>query len=160
MILNNQQLSEWGEKGGISPFSPSHINPASIDLCWSGNARFSYFSGWSDMVQMESLKLARNGLYLLDTLEYVKVPLDCAGLLLLKTKMGRGGTFLGHVGWVDPGFEGTLTFQFNHLASPNRIITRGDRIVQLVLMRLELVATLNYADIGHYYGQNEPTAPH
>jgi dCTP deaminase len=157
MILNNEQLTKWSSEGGLSPFVPENVNPASIDLRWSGNVRVPSVDGWGDTYNIETLCMAHCGIYLLDTLEYVKMPLDCAGLLLSKTKMGRGGTFLGHVGWVDPGFEGTLTFQLHHVYPMVRTIHREERIVQLVLLGLVEAATLNYGEIGNYHGQSEPT---
>ena len=57
------------------------------------------------------LSLRRDCLYLFDTAEYVNMPADCCGFLTLKSSMGRAGMNMLHMGFVDPGFQGTLSFE-------------------------------------------------
>jgi len=155
--MNNKQINEWGLAGGVSPFSPENVNPASLDLCWSGLLRTDTTIGWSGELNRLSHYLHKGDIVLLDTLEYIKMPLDYCGLILSKTKLGRGGTELGHVGWVDPGFEGTITFQLIHFSRKIRKIEKGERLIQLVLLKLDEAAAISYAEQGNYNGQHGPT---
>lgn len=157
MPLPYQKIIEWGNSGGISPFNPDNVNPASIDLCWSGRVRYPDIYDWGMLETRSALHLRTGSVVLLDTLETVAMPLNLCGMLLSKTKLGRAGTFLGHVGWVDPGFKGTLTFQLHHPVPFTHVINEGDRVLQLVLLEMNESADLNYKDIGTYYGQSTPT---
>ena len=161
MPLNDRQLANWCVNGGIFPFAHTNINQASIDLRWSGRLRTpnARRQDWNDSESYKWYILEPNNVYLLDTLETINMPRDCSGLVLLKTKMGRGATFLGHVGWVDPGFSGTLTFQLHHVFPFDRKIVKEERIVQLVLLRMDEPSQTSYKDTGNYYGQKEPTIP-
>ena len=157
--MNNQQINEWCAAGGVSPFYPEHVNSASLDLCWSGLVKFDSVTGtgWSTAYNLDQLTMFRGEIYLLDTLERIKMPLDYCGLILSKTRIGRGGSEIGHVGWVDPGFEGTITFQLIHFSRAERTIDKGDRLIQLVLLKLDEETAVSYSEKGNYNGQYGPT---
>jgi len=162
MILPYQTLILWAESGGIDPFNLEHINSASIDLCWSGRFRIAVDDelvpdGWSKETHAERLVLQRGDLYLLDTLEYIRMPLDCAGMLALKSSLGRKGLEHLHAGFFDPNFEGTATLEVENRHPRLLAIERGQRIVQLALIRTEVVPSVNYAQTGRYQGQRGPT---
>lgn len=163
MILPYQTLILWAESGGIDPFDIMLVNSASIDLRWSGafciavDDELAAPDGWSKEMHAERLVLRRGDLYLLDTLEYIKMPLDCAGELALKSSMGRRGLEHLHAGFFDPGFEGTATLEVENRHPRLLAIERGQRIVQLALIRTEVVPSVNYAQTGRYQGQRGPT---
>ena len=161
MILPYQTIMAWAESGGIDPFDPALVNPASIDLRWSGAFRIAsddgLTDGWSKKMHADRLVLRRGDLNLLDTLEYIKMPLDCAGSLALKSSMGRQGLEHLHAGFFDPGFEGTATLEVENRHPRILAIEQGQRIIQLALMRCEEVPEVNYAQTGRYQGQRGPT---
>lgn len=162
MILPYQTLTTWAESGGIDPFNSEHVNPASIDLCWSGCFRIAVDDeltpdGWSKRMYAERLVLRSGDLYLLDTLEYIKMPQDCAGVLALKSSLGRKGLEHLHAGFFDPEFEGTATLEVENRHPRILVIERGQRIVQLALMRCEEMPSVTYAQTGRYQGQTGPT---
>ena len=158
MILSDLQLRQWGWHG-VVPFSHDNVNPASIDLTWSGKYRCSGAGGgWGEPRELSSpivLSLRRDCLYLFDTAEYVNMPADCCGFLTLKSSMGRAGMNMLHMGFVDPGFQGTLSFEVQAVGPLPLSIEPGQRIVQIVLMRLETEPEKVYN--GHYQGDREPT---
>lgn len=163
MILPYQTIMVWAESGGIDPFDPTLVNPASIDLRWSGSFciasddELANPGGWSKEMHVDRLVLAAGNLYLLDTLEYIKMPLDCAGMLALKSSMGRLGLEHLHAGFFDPGFEGTATLEVENRHPRPLAIERGQRIVQLALIRCEEMPSMTYAQTGRYQGQTGPT---
>ena len=162
MILPYQTIIAWAKSGGIDPFDSTLVNPASIDLRWSGrfriasNDELANLNGWSKEMHADRLVLAAGSFYLLDTLEYIKMPPDCAGMLALKSSMGRQGLEHLHAGFFDPNFEGTATLEVENRHPRPLVIEREQRIIQLALMRCEEAPTVNYAQTGRYQGQRGP----
>ena len=173
MIWNDVLLERWARQGGVKPFEPSFINPASIDLAWSGRWRWympefvldfdedghvkpGVKSGWSDVMEGEQVVLHHNIFYLLDSLEYIRMPLSAAGILYMKSSMGRKGLEHSHAGFVDPGFEGTLTWEISILCPNDIILKRGQPVMQLVLEQCHLPRK-PYIETGRYNGQRVPT---
>lgn len=172
MIWNDERIAGWASSGGVSPLNSNHINPASIDLSWSGRWRiarrgglkidehnsFVYVEqGWSDISDEDYLDLHPNCFYLLDTLEYVKIPLDAVGKLFLKSSAGRMGIEHLHAGYVDPGFSGTLTLEIEIRVPWSVRIERGQRLVQLTLEQMIAPAVHPYSEVGRYQDQRVPT---
>jgi dCTP deaminase len=159
MIIPDYMLMEWARfEEGLTPFAPELINPASVDLRWSGRVKTMMIYGdWSEMFECDRLALKPNGLYLLDTLEYIKVPSRWAGLLALKSSMGRLGLEHLHAGFFDPGFEGTATLEIKNMRpSSDIVLTKGQRIVQMVFYQMVTVPDRDYHKTGRYNGQNKP----
>jgi len=156
MILCDWQLKKWARGGGLNPFEASCINPASVDLRWSGRFRLAQIEGWGPLITVEDGWVFKPGLfYLLDTLETASMPSACAGFLALKSSLGRRGLEHLHAGWVDPGFRGTLTLEVAVRAPWDVELVKGESIVQLILERLEKKPSMVYS--GHYQDQMGPT---
>lgn len=158
MIWNDVMIRDWAMAGGVSPFVAENVNPASIDLRWSGRVRFAQHTGdlWSPVVEAEELVLYGGQLVLLDTLEYVNMPETAAGSLMLKSSMGRKGLEHLHAGYFDPGFEGTATLEITNMHPQPVTLKRGDRIVQLVMMAMTAPPIKSYQHTGRYNGQTSP----
>jgi deoxycytidine triphosphate deaminase len=160
MIWPDSLLKQWAESGGLSPFEPANVNPASVDLRWSGKSKLAlgtYFKNkWSLLEDSDTLILYPNQLYLLDTLEYIKMPVNAAGILMLKSSIGRQGLEHLHAGFFDPGFCGTATLEIINVSPRIVTITRGQRIVQLALQQMLTAPEISYAYTGRYNGQSEP----
>lgn len=156
MILPDYMIAEWAKNGGITPYDEAMVNPASIDLRWSGRYRIAKVTGWSDVMEADVLKLQKGIFYLLDSLEYITMPDDCAGILALKSSMGRQGLEHLHAGYADPKFMGTLTMEIENRAPWELAIKRNQPILQLILERMEAVPYKGYDKTGRYNGQNTP----
>ncbi len=157
MIYPDYMLRKWCEAGGVSPYQPENINPASIDLTWSGRYKLAHVSGWGDMIDADSLIVEPGRLYLLDTAEYIGMPLQACGVLYLKSSMGRRGFEHLHAGFVDPGFTGNLTLEVINCAPWNIVLSRGQRIIQLQLQQMIGVPDKSYLETGRYNYQVGPT---
>lgn len=163
MIWNDRYIGDWAAAGGVQPYDPAMVNPASIDLRWSGRyrvyvpSRVDAKGGWSDVKTVESLVLAPGGFYLLDSLEVINMPEDAAGMLCLKSSLGRLGLEHSHAGWVDPGFhDATLTWEIHTLSPDGLTILSGQKLMQLVMMEC-IVPDKSYSVTGRYNGQKVPT---
>ena len=129
MIWGSEALHEWALKGGIYPFDHKCVNPASIDLSISNEIkRF----GAIEIERKNSFMLYPGEGLLASTIEYIKMPSNAAGALYLKSTMGRKGLDHCLAGWIDPGFEGSITLELH----AHKVITLypGERVIQLVLM--------------------------
>ena len=155
MIVPDFELFEWA-KANCNPFNPLNINPASIDLTWSGRVRIAEKEGWGELQELDTLTLEPGQFYLMDTTEYIKIPSDCVGFLALKSSSARKGIEHLHAGFFDPGFEGTATLEMEVRSPWSVEIEKGQRIVQLVLMQMRFAPYRDYREKGHYQGQQEP----
>jgi len=99
----------------ITPYSVECQQPASYDLRAAG----------------ESL-LPKGTCTLVNTLEWVEIPMDLAGTLRCRSSFGRRGILLG-AGFVDPGFRGQLTLCLTNFGNDDLIVRKNDRVVQMIL---------------------------
>lgn len=156
-IWPDWKIREWIQNDdGVIPVNLVRINPASIDLGWSGRYRVAEPSGWGDLHQARELEIAPRGFLLLDTAEYVSMPPAAVGFLMLKSSLGRQGLEHLHAGYFDPGFHGTATLEvFN--AAPWVVKIRIDQpIVQLAIMDMKGRPDRSYRETGRYNGQKVP----
>lgn len=157
MIIPDFEIRQWAKNGGIAPYDTECINPASIDLRWSGNVKIAMDNGWHDFGNVDEKIFYPGALYLLDTLEYIKIPPCWAGELMLKSSLGRQGLEHLHAGWFDPGFEGTGTLEIKNMAPWPITLKRGQKIVQMAFHELKALPEKSYQVTGRYNGQRGPT---
>lgn len=155
MILPDYLLKDWAGNGGLTPYDPECVNPASVDLRWSGRYRTCTHLGWSDVKESDELIIQPGHLHLLDTMEVVNMPIDCCGMITLKSSMGRQGLEHLHAGFFDPGFCGTATLEM-HVVGPHAVtLVKGQRVVQITIM--EMIDKPNNIYAGKYQGDLAPT---
>jgi dCTP deaminase len=154
VILPDFQIGRWITAGGVVPADQELINPASLDLRLGANI-INLQTGANQPIPDIGYLLKPGMAILASTLEYIKIPTDCAAAVYLKSSLARKGLDHALAGWVDPGFEGELTLEL-HSHRP-LILLPGQKIVQLVLMRMEFAPVRSYQVTGHYNGQRGPT---
>lgn len=151
MILPDFKLKLWAEVGGLTPFNPAHINPASVDLTM-GQSYIDLATGEKHQLN-EPFELTPGQAILATTNEYIRLPGAYAGSVYLKSSLARQGLDHALAGWVDPGFEGDLTLEL-HSHRPVTLMP-NQRIVQLVLWIMQMEPDSIYN--GRYQGQRGPT---
>jgi len=151
VILPDFKLRQWAFGGSVEPFDPTCINPASIDL----RVSTTLVTPLSGPVEGDgaTIRILPGSPFLFCTIEYIKMPNDCSGVVYLKSSLARQGLDHALAGFVDPGFEGQLTLEL-HAHCPI-VLTHGQRVIQLVLSRLESEPEVVYN--GKYQGQTGPT---
>lgn len=88
--------------------------------------------------------------FLVSSREFMNMPDDIIGMIWIRSSYARKGV-LGSFGLVDAGFRGNLTLTFyNSSAEPIQIIS-GDRIAQIVFIRLESSADQSYSERSGNY---------
>ena len=167
MYLNHHEIEELIAAGHMQNCDPSCINAASLDLRLGDTVLIEQFTNKlidyrrRDKLDMQEVKLDEGGFivrpgefFLAHTIEVCNFPDDMAALFRIKSSMGRIGLEHMDAGWVDPGFHGALTLEFQNVTRSHSIVLRpGDKIGQLVFMRGNPVpAELSYRVKGNYNG--------
>src|SRR3569833_775949 len=95
------------------------------------------------------------------THEWVELPDDVVARIEGKSSLGRLGLIVhATAGFVDPGFEGTLTLEITNLTRVPIKLYPGLPITQLSFIELDEPAQVPYGspELGaHYHGQVEAT---
>jgi len=149
MILTDRYYFEHGPEL-VDPWDPELVNPASLDLRIGGAAR-----GQSQtLVRDYNGELTCDKLYvdteftpgalvpawrsvLVPTLETVRIPDDCAGIIRLKSSRAREGWQLAGAEFLDPGFVGVLSLAVSNGVRGGGVLPHGQKFCQLILFRTE-----------------------
>ncbi|MCD6106348.1 MAG: dCTP deaminase [Thermoplasmata archaeon] len=167
MILSDRDIRELlaGGELVIEPLGDGQIQPASVDLRLADEylvidplatgvldvaGRPTYRRIKSDRitVQPHSFILGR-------TVEYVRIPKGYTAFVEGRSSIGRLGLFIENAGWVDPGFEGTITLELYNANAVPIVLRAGMRICQIVIVKLLSEAEKPYS--GKYQGQRSVT---
>lgn len=165
MILSDKSLQSMIAKGelAVEPLTPESIQPASID-CRLGTHFLIVEDFNMKSIDMDSEVLYReydgetitippHSFLLATTMEWVKLPNDLTAFVEGRSSIGRLGLFIQNAGWVDPGFEGTITLELYNANSLPITLTAGRRICQLVFCKMDQAAANPYR--GKYQGQKK-----
>lgn len=167
MILSDASIREYLDSGKLSidPLTPEQLQPASVDLRLSNHflkvdenrfdaIRLDADIAYQELVQTE-IVIPPHSFLLASTKETIRLPDDLTAFVEGRSSIGRIGLFIQNAGWVDPGFEGTITLElFNANRLPIRL-QEGRRVCQLVFARLDRAAENPYS--GKYQGQHRAT---
>lgn len=163
MIVSDGTLRSMIAEGSIvvEPLEPYQIQPASIDLRL-GRQFLKLDENTLDAVSLDSelpyVKLEKDEIIippqtflLATTVELIRLPANVTAFVEGRSSIGRIGLFIQNAGWVDPGFEGTITLElFNANRLPIRLAS-GRRICQIVFAFMDQAAAAPYS--GKYQGQ-------
>ena len=166
MIISHETLKQLMAKElvVVDPISESQIQPASIDLTL-GNHFLKVDENAVDHItldeELQYLDLFTNEIVipplsflLAVTRERVKLPNNLTAFVEGRSSIGRIGLFIQNAGWVDPGFDGTITLElFNANRLPIRLRS-GRRICQIVFSQLDRTTDRPYQ--GKYQHQSAP----
>lgn len=175
-MLSDAEIRRAIDHGGlvVSPIEDEQIQPASIDLRLASIARLYHQSAQpvdptdettfplhttaplSDPLSDWLSDWLLPGEFVLgSTIERVALPLDIGARIEGKSTLGRLGLVV-HVtaGYVDPGFDGTLTLELLNVAQWPIRLSYGMRIAQLSFDRCGEPST-GYR--GRYQGQDGVT---
>lgn len=182
MILSDRTIRGLAENCGlIEPFDEDQLQPCSYDVRL--DSRIKRFVKTNDSVihiidgsskelhgvSMDTLNLTnmayalRPGEFILgSTVEAVSIPDYLACRFEGKSSLGRIG-LTTHVtaGFIDPGFQGTITLEIKNENQFPILLKPGMLIGQLCFIRLNTKVDRMYGSAGlgsHYQNQSGPTA--
>jgi dCTP deaminase len=160
----------------IDPWDDAMVQPASVDLRLGPSFRvFHNFRVESiDLAEpptnlTEHVRIAPDEAFVIHpgefvlgrTEERVALPDDLVARIEGKSSLGRLGLIVhATAGFVDPGFEGTLTLEITNLTRVPIKLWAGKPIAQLSFMTLDAPAQRPYGhpELGsHYHGQVDAT---
>ena len=160
----------------IDPWEPDMIQPASVDL--KLGTSFRVFHNHQirhidladpprDLTELVTVAdgeefVIHPGEFVLGrTAERVEMPDDLVSRIEGKSSLGRLGLIVhATAGFVDPGFQGSLTLEITNFNSVPIVLRPGLPIAQLSLMALDAPAERPYGheDLGsHYQRQTDAT---
>jgi deoxycytidine triphosphate deaminase len=138
----------------VDPWDPTLVNPASLDLRMGVTALVLGSAHQPQPVDLASgYAHPPQQTLLLSTLETIRIPIDCAGIVRLKSSSARAGWRLAGAEFLDPGFEGIVTLSLSHGAHDPIGIQIGKRFAQLIVLRTEGIPIESYQ--GKYQGATQ-----
>jgi dCTP deaminase len=177
-VLSDGTIRRLVEEGRIriEPWDPGMVQPASVDLRLGPSFRVFHNhrvaaidlddppENLTEAVVVEDGEpfVIHPGEFVLGrTEEWVSIPDDIVARIEGKSSLGRLGLIVhATAGFVDPGFEGTLTLEITNLTRVPIKLYASRPIAQLSFMTLDRPAERPYGhpDLGsHYQGQIEAT---
>jgi dCTP deaminase len=174
MVLSDRTIREQLAAGRlvIDPFEDGLVQPSSVDVRVASqfrvfrNNRRPYIDvrqpsdDLTDVVEIaedEPFILHPGEFVLGSTLERVELPDDLVARLEGKSSLGRLGLLIhSTAGYIDPGFEGTITLELSNVARLPISIWSGMAIGQISFLQMTTPVDSPYR--GKYRGQTGPTA--
>jgi dCTP deaminase len=178
MVLSDRSIKEQLLAGRvrIEPLDAEDIQPSSVDLHLGTkfqvfrNSRYPYIdptreqSGLMEMVSAspeEPFVLHPGEFVLGATIERIVLPDDIVARLEGKSSLGRLGLLIhSTAGYIDPGWDGTLTLELSNVANLPIVLTPGMAIGQISFTQLTTPVDRPYGTPGlgsRYQGQSDPT---
>lgn len=155
MILSDKSIRN-AIQNGLIEVSPGvnfdQIQPASLDVRLGSEI---YEINNDDRRVEETHVLEPGRRYLGHTKETIDLPNNIAAQLAGRSSIGRQGVIVHKTaGWIDPGFNGTITLELMNLGNEPVELETGERVAQLVFFVLDLKSS-GYD--GKYQNQDTPT---
>lgn len=163
MVLSDRDLKKFikEKKLRFEPkLKPDQIGPASIDLRLSSEFKLFDVSKHSlldikkglpknfmtsrHMERGERFILHPSSFILASTLEYISVPDDISIKVEGKSTLARMGILVHTAGFVDPGFEGTITLEISNQSNLAVALYPGMYICQIAAQQLSSPAEVPY----------------
>jgi len=178
MVLSDRTIREQLLAGRIriEPLETDDIQPSSVDIHLGSrfqvfrNSRYPFIdpqmeqSGLMEMVESsaeEPFVLHPGEFVLGATVERVALPDDIVARLEGKSSLGRLGLLIhSTAGYVDPGWEGTITLELSNVANLPIVLTPGMPIGQISFMTMTTPVDRPYGSPelrSRYQGQTDPT---
>lgn len=142
----------------ITPFDPTLVNPASLDVRLGENIlveterRGLIPVNISIHSKENPYKLLPNDFILAETMETFNMPDNIGAQFALKSSLARAGFEHLLAGWIDPGFSGSvLTLELkNALRLDFLPLWPGMRIGQIIFHEMSAVPLKSYKLTGRY----------
>ena len=175
MILVDHQIRKLCEEGLVTPYDPSLVNPASLDLRLGNwikvEADLKIGQGWANSVayddvciekfsQEKPYWLAPNQFILAESMEVFHMPDNVCGKYVQKSSRAREGMDHLNAGYADCGWSGSrLTFEFKNLLQRHGVaIWPGMKCGQMIFWNTAEMPEQSYSVVGNYNNDLRVTA--
>lgn len=178
MVLSDRTIKDRLATGAIriEPLDPDDIQPSSVDLHLGTNFQVFRNSLYpyidpsreqSDLMELvhasaeEPFVLHPGEFVLGTTVERIVLPDDIVARLEGKSSLGRLGLLIhSTAGYVDPGWDGTLTLELSNVANLPIVLMPGMAIGQVSFFQMTTSVDRPYGTPGlgsKYQGQSDVT---
>lgn len=173
MILNDISIREMIRNGFVTNTEEQYVNPASLNIHLSGSySRIepTYVYKYPILLEpvcytlgekldyetfTEDSMIIKPGEFILAaTMEHFAFPNDISGIVKGRSSIGRIGLSVQNAGFIDPGFNGTITLELKNDSNIPICLPKGYPIGQVIFFETMLVSK-PYS--GKYNGQVEAT---
>ena len=161
MILPDYQIRAYCDLGMVTPFDPSLVNPASLDVRLGDSLLIESVES-PELVPYPLCRHSEKNPYLMTpaqfalapTMETFNLPNTIAAQFMLKSSRAREGLEHLMAGYCDPGWNGSvLTMELHNSRQLHSIpLWPGMRIGQMVFHRMAAAPQLSYRETGRYNG--------
>jgi len=167
MILADFQIRALCEAGMVTPFDPTLLNPASLDLRLGDNILIESAEGptlvpcsIAGHTPQNPYRLVPGAFCLAETQEMFNLPNCIAAQFVLKSSRAREGIQHLLAGFADPGWHGSrLTLEIKNVRQLHWVgIWPGLKIGQMKFMKMDSTPLASYAQTGRYNGDATVTA--
>jgi dCTP deaminase len=161
MILPDYQIAELCRAGMVTPFDPSLLNPASLDVCLgdtllieSAESRELKPYPLHQHHELDPYLLVPGQFVLAPTAETFNLPDTIAAQFMLKSSRAREGLEHLMAGYCDPGWSGSvLTMELHNSRQLHALpLWPGMRIGQMVFHAMAGPPARSYRRTGRYNG--------
>jgi len=160
VILPDHAIHQLCTAGMVTPFDPSLVNPASLDVRLGSQLMIESCQSprlvpypLEQHSETDPFLLQPSQFVLAATLEFVRVPDTCNAQFVLKSSRAREGIEHLLAGYLDPGFHGVITLELHNSRQLHAVpIWPGMRIGQLVFSQMLAPPERSYAVTGRYQG--------
>lgn len=112
-----------------------------------------------DKNEDKSVTIPQQSSVLVTTIEKIKMPEDCLGLVIIKSSYARCGIIL-EAGVIEPGWEGIPTFSLHNPNQKSVKIYPEEGFAQLLTFKNELICEKDYKKLkGKYQNTTVVTGP-
>ena len=162
MILSDTSLDTLAQNGLVHPYNSNHLSPCSIDLTLSNKILVESCDDkngpWCSVNIDGGYQIAPKQFFLASTEEIITIPNDCCGQIVLRSSAARAGLDHCLAGFIDAGWHGRITLEFtNQLQLSQFNVHTGQRLVQLLVHKLNQPVKTSYAIKGNYQNQYDVT---
>ncbi len=147
MILSDSSIMELIKNGKlkIENFKENNLTPNGYDV--------TVEECYVPSTDTKTEYIPSSTFFIVSTQEYFYFPSDLIGQIWIRTSWARKGVILSS-GIIDAGFEGKLNL-FAHTSNNDVRIMKGERIAQIIFIKLDREAEKPYAlRSGHYHKQD------
>jgi dCTP deaminase len=162
-VLCDWQIKALCSGGAITPFDPTLVNPASLDVRLGTHVYVESEELGLTAASIEGhtednpYYLYPNEFILGETLETFNIPDYLCAQYALKSSLARAGFEHLLAGWIDPGFsDSVLTLELKNARKYQPIpLWPGMRIGQIIFMEMDEAPQVSYKQSGRYNGDRK-----
>jgi len=162
VVLPDWRIKALCEGGMITPFDPTRLNPASLDVTLGTHLyieveeRGLLPKDISEYTREKPYLLFPNEFVLAETAEVFNIPENICAQFALKSSLARAGLEHLMAGYIDPGFNNSvLTLEFKNAKQYSPFpLWPGMRCGQIIFTEMRDAPLVSYRHTGRYNGDS------